>query len=247
MADLTGKVALVTGGARHLGAGIALGLAERGCHVAIQYRTSAKEARALADRIAGMGSRSLAVRADVTRPDHVHRVVQQVLEGLGGLDIAVHCVGDYLRGTLDETPPEAWRASMDSNLTSAYLVTREAGRVMAARGWGRIVHLGFAGTSQFRARPGLTAYTAAKAALVSMTRSYALEVASRGVTANVVNLGYFEHEDTPAAQKKREAARVPVGRLGTVDDLVRLVAYLASDGAGYLTGNALELSGGFGI
>ena len=245
MGELDGRIALVTGAARHLGRGVALGLAARGCDVAVHYRTSRREAREAARRIESLGRRAVAVQADVTDPAQVVSLVARVTRKLGAPDILVNNVGDYRRATVEATSPEDWDAVFRSNVTSAFLVSREVARAMAGRG-GRIIQIGFASTSILRARPGLTAYAAAKAALASFSRSFAMEVAASGITVNVVNVGYFEHEDTTDAERAL-AARVPLGRLGTVDDLAAVVAFLAGDGASYLTGNILELSGGFGI
>jgi 3-oxoacyl-[acyl-carrier protein] reductase len=244
--DVNGKVALVTGAARRIGRGIALGLAERGFDVVVHYRTSEPEAREVVDTIASMGRRALAIRADVTRPDEVTRMFERASAELGGVDILVNCVGDYERATLAATPLDDWERVFASNVTSAFLVSRAALAHMKTGGWGRIVNIGFSTTSLLRARPGITAYTAAKTALVSMTRSLALEVAADGITANVINLGYFDLPDMPAYER-RMAPKVPMRRLGTVDELAAVVAFLASDDAAYLTGNALELSGGFGL
>lgn len=247
MENLKSKKALVVGGARRLGAGIALDLARRGCDVAVNYRTSEKEAGRLCGEITKLGHRALAIKANVTDPKQVASLVSQVIDELGGVEILINCVGDYQRNVISETTTEQWRTILDSNLTAAFLTCREVIGPMMANRWGRIINLGFAGTSGFRARPGLAAYTAAKAALVSFTRSLALEVAAFQVTANVINLGYFEDENFDEKTSQRFTKRVPVGRLGTDSDLTALVAYLASDQASYLTGNALELTGGFGV
>jgi 3-oxoacyl-[acyl-carrier protein] reductase len=244
MGEGTGKIALVTGAARNLGRGIALGLASRGYDVAVHYRSSRRAAEEVARGIEALGRRAVAIRGDVTDARQVAALVARAAKALGPATVLCHGVGDFFRATVDATAPEEWDATLASNLTSAFLVSREVARRMTAGG--RIIHLGFACASSVRARRGLAAYMAAKTALVSFTRSFALEVAPRGITVNVVDLGYFEHGDL-TGEERAAGARVPVGRLGTIDELVAVVAFLASEGAAYLTGNALELTGGFGL
>ncbi len=233
--------ALVTGASRGLGRAVALALAAAGHDVAIHYRGSAGEARAVAAEAEALGVRSLTVCGDLADLVRAGDVVGEAHAGLGGLSVLVNCVGDYLHRPLDELSLEEWRHMLDSNLSSTFATCRAALPLLRAGGGGRIVNFGYAGAGNLVARPGIVAYAIAKTGVVILTRSIAKAEAGHGITANVVAPGVMENStDLPKTP-------IPVGRLGRAEEAAAAVLYFVSPGAAYVTGQVLEVSGGWNL
>ncbi len=245
--DLQGKVAVVTGGARDIGAAIVRALAACGASVVVNYHGSADQAAALVAEVAAAGGRAVAVRADVTRPDEARRLIDEARAAFGGrIDILVNNAGGLVaRKTLGEMDVDFWRAVLDLNLTSVFLVTQAALPHLAEGA--AVVNL-----SSLAARDGggggALAYSSAKGAVLTLTRGLSKELAARRVRVNCVSPGMiattFHDTFTKPEVRQAVAARTSVGREGTADDVARAVLFLASDAAAYITGESLEINGG---
>ena len=247
--DLTGKLALVTGGARDIGAAVSRALAASGAAVAVNYHGSAERAAALVDEITRAGGRAAAIRADVTQPDEARRLVDEALAAfpdLGGLDVLVNNAGGLVaRKTMAEMDVDFWRTVLDLNLTSVFLVTRAA--LPHLRAGGAVVNL-----SSLAARDGggggALAYSAAKGAVLTFTRGLSKELASKRIRANCVSPGMiattFHDTFTKPEVRQAVAGRTSVGREGSAEDVANAVLFLASDASAYVTGESLEINGG---
>jgi 3-oxoacyl-[acyl-carrier protein] reductase len=240
------RVALVTGGARGIGRGVALELARRGCDVALCYRTSRAAADATVLELEALGVRALAVQADVGQADAAQVLHDRVTAELGAPDVLVHAAGPYHRTALGDETPDGWRAMLAGNLDSLFYCARLAAPAMVARGWGRILAFGMANADRAVAFPSVAAHYVAKVGVLALVRSWARTLAPHGVTVNAISPGYI---DTGSSPDETAAAlpRIPAGRLGTVDDVVAVAGFLLSDAAGYTTGANVIVSGGWGL
>jgi 3-oxoacyl-[acyl-carrier protein] reductase len=240
------KVALVTGGAKGIGRGVALDLARRGCDVALCYRTSADVAAATVADLQALGARALAVQADVGQADQAAALFAEVEARLGAPDVLVHAAGPYhRRPVLDETP-DGWRAMQAGNLDSFFYCARLAAPAMVARRWGRIVAYGMANADRAAAYPGVAAHYVAKVGVLALVRAFARTLAPHGITVNAVSPGYIDTGSTPE-ETAAAVATVPAGRLGSVDDVVGVTAFLLGDQAAYVNGANVIVSGGWGL
>jgi 3-oxoacyl-[acyl-carrier protein] reductase len=242
---LTGKAAIVTGSSRGIGAAIALKLAAEGADVVVNYRTQHGRADAVAQQIAAAGRRAVVVEADVVLPGSGERLVKTSLESFGRLDILVNNAGITRDNLLMRMSEEDWDLVLDSNLKSAFLLTRAALRPMLRQHSGRIVNITSVGGITGNA--GQANYAASKAGLIGLTRATAREVASRQITCNAVAPGMIRTdilESVAAAVLDQIRARIPLQRPGTPEDIAEAVAFLVSDGAQYITGQVINVDGG---
>ncbi len=244
--SLDGRAALVTGGSRRIGKVLALALAGAGADVAITYRTREREARSVAAAIDALGRRSLVVRADLTKPADCRRAVSAAARRFGRLDILVNNVGEWIVKPVASTSLAEWREVLDSNLTATYLCSQAAVPHMRKHGWGRIISLGAAGAYRAHGSARMASFYAAKAGIVAFSKALAREVGRDGITVNVVSPGVVkEPELSTAAARRRKDADTAVGRPGTGADLAAAVLFLASDEAGFVTGDVLSVTGGW--
>lgn len=245
MADLDGKVALVTGASRGIGRGIAERLARDGASVAVNYRTDREGAESTVRTIVDAGGRAVAVAADVSVAAEVATLVETAVRELGGVHILVNNAGvtaDTLTVRLSE---EDWDRVVDTDLKAAFLTTKAALRPMMRQRWGRIINI--ASVVAISGNAGQAAYAAAKAGLVGLTKSVAREIATRGITANVVAPGLIETPMTDALSpeiRQWMLDQIPMDRPGRVEDVAAAVAFLAGDEASYITGQTLKVDGG---
>ncbi|MGE0751434.1 MAG: SDR family NAD(P)-dependent oxidoreductase [Variibacter sp.] len=246
--NLDGRVALVTGGANGVGREIALALAAEGARVAVNYRSSADDARKVVNEIEAKGGCALAIGADVADLEAVKTMVAQVAGELGRLDILVNNAGLAIRQRFVETTPEDWRRQIDTCLYGAIHCCHAAASHLEKSGHGRIISL--IGDSSRVGESGLSIVAAARAGVVGLTKSLAREMGRFGVTANAVSLGLVEtaHDKTWVDANREKLVKLyPIRRLGQAADVAPTVALLASDHGGWITGQAISISGGFSM
>jgi 3-oxoacyl-[acyl-carrier protein] reductase len=240
------RVAIVTGGTRGIGKGIALGLAREGARIALVYRANKAAAQTALRQLQSVGADCVAVETDITEPARAAQLIQTLADRYGRIDILVNNVGEFRWGTLAESSAEEWMSIFNSNLTTVFHMCRAVLPLMRKGRWGRIVNLGAVGAERAFGQAKISAYAAAKAAVVAMSRSLALEEAKNGITVNVVNPSNIDEKDlTLEEARKLKDARYPIGRPPTVDDVAAAVSFFASEEAEYVTGQVLNVSGGW--
>ena len=244
--SLRNRVALITGGSRGIGRGIALRLAQDGARIALAYRTNKSAAQQVLRQLQAAGADCVAVETDISDPARAEQLVKTVVDRFGRLDVVVNNVGDFRWGTLAESSVEDWERVFTSNLMTVFYVCRVALPQMRKSRWGRIVNLGAVGAERAFGQAKISAYAAAKAAVVALSRSLALEEAKNGITVNVVNPSSIDEKDLTLEEARRiKDARFPIGRPPTVDDVAAAVAFFASEEAEYVTGQVINVSGGW--
>jgi 3-oxoacyl-[acyl-carrier protein] reductase len=237
--DLTGRVALVTGASRGIGAAIALALAEAGADVAVNYRERAAEAESVAAAVVAMGRRAVTVAADVSGGEAVADMVRTVAGQLGGIDILVNNAGIGLVRGLDDLTEADFDRTIAVNLKSVFLCTLAVLPHMRELGWGRIVNIS---SGAARGAGGVGPhYNASKAGMEGLTRGYAARLVKQGITVNAVAPSLIE-TDMVRSGVASSPARIPLGRFGTSEEVAQVVLMLI--GNGYMTGQTVALSGG---
>ena len=248
--SLRGKVVLVTGSGHGLGAALARAVAGNRARVVINCRDDRTRAEALGEEIQRGGGEALVCRADVTEYDEAAALVEETLKAFGRLDVLVNAVGAFAWKPVGEVGPGDWRAIMASNLDSVYNMSRLALPHMRRHNWGRIINLGAVGAERTEGLPNVAAFSAAKAGVIAFSKALALEEARCGVTVNVVCPGVLTDGDDAATDVDLAAAarlgeRAPMGRPGSLEDVVRAILFFASPAADYLTGQVLAVAGGW--
>ena len=237
--DLGGRVALVTGGSRGIGAAIALALAEAGADVAVNFHERADAAAKVVDKIRANGRRACAIGADVSKSTDVSRMVDAVARELGAIDILVNNAGIGHKRTPEQLDEVEWDATIDTNLKSAFLCTQATIAGMQERGWGRIVNIS-SGAARGAGGIGVH-YNASKAGMEGLTRGYAAHLARHGITVNAVAPSLIATDMLPAGLEEA-AKRIPLGRVGTSEDIAHAVVMVVANG--YMTGQTVQLNGG---
>ena len=241
--DLSGKVALITGASRGIGRQTALTLAGAGAAVVLTSRGDA--AAAVAAEIGATGGQALGIAADVADASAVHRVIEDTLARFGRLDILVNNAGITRDQLLLRMKRDDWDAVVATNLTGTFLCTQSVLKTMLKQRSGRIISISsVVGQS---GNPGQTNYAATKAGIIGFSKALAREVASRSITVNVVAPGLIDTDMTRDISQDAQAnwaSAIPLGRLGTPEDVAAAVCFLASDAAGYITGQVLAVNGG---
>jgi 3-oxoacyl-[acyl-carrier protein] reductase len=241
--DLTGKIALVTGGSRGIGRAIALALAAHGANVAINYASNAAAAEATATEI-GEG-RAVTLAGDVADPATAAKLIDGTVEAFGRIDILVNNAGVTADDLILRMSEDAWDRVVDTNLKGAFSITKAALRPMVRQRWGRIISI--SSVAGMVGNAGQANYSAAKAGIIGLTKAIAKEVASRNITANVIAPGFIDTEmtaDLTDAQRQQIMQMVAVGRTGTPVDIAPAAVFLASEEAAYVTGHVLTVDGG---
>jgi len=253
MFELTGKVAIVTGGGRGIGRAIALELARAQCDVVVAARTEA-DIQAVSDEARKRGRRALAVPTDVRKGEEAQNLIQRTIKEFGRVDALVNNAGgSFMVGSLDMSEG-GFEAIIRENLKSVFLCSREAGKVMREQKGGAIVSI--ASVAGIRAYPLNLAYGAAKAGIMNLTQTLALDLAPYGVRVNAIAPGFIATEGVlklfgMGEESNKEAlpvtSSIPLGRLGEPEDIAHLVVYLISDEAGYITGQTMVVDGGMTV
>lgn len=241
------KVALITGGARGIGRQIGEALARDGTRVAVCYRTSEEEGRAARAAFEALGARAMAVKADVSRPEDVERLVEAVSAELGPIEILVHAAGPYHRVNLLEETVDGWNAMFANNLHSLFYMVRSVVPGMIERRRGRILAFGMANADKLAAQTEVTAHYLAKAGLLGLVRSYAKALAKHGITVNAISPGFIRSGSAPDEELEKMRKNIPAGYVGSTDDAVAVACFLLSDAARYVNGTNVHLSGAWGL
>jgi len=243
---LRNRVALVTGGSRGIGKEIALVLGRAGMRVAVAFRTNRLGAQKVLSDLRAIGAEGVALATDVTDPARVKELIESVAKQFGRLDVLVNNVGGFEWKPVVESTVEEWSAVIASNLYSVFYATKFALPAMRRQHWGRIINMGAVGAERAFGQAKISAYSAAKAAIVAFTRAVALEEARNGITANVVNPPVIDEKGLSLEEAQRLAdARFPVGRPATGRDIGEAVKFFASEEASFITGQVLNVSGGW--
>ncbi|MEC8857809.1 MAG: 3-oxoacyl-[acyl-carrier-protein] reductase [Chloroflexota bacterium] len=243
--DLSGKVALVTGASRGIGAVVASRLAQAGARVGVNFHASSELATVISDKINKAGGEAFLVGGDVSQEDEAEAVVKQLVEHFGSIDILVNNAGINIDQLLIRMKTEDFDRVLNVNLRGAFLCTRYAMTHMIRQRSGRVINM--SSVVGLSGNPGQANYAAAKAGLVGLTKAVAREVASRNVTVNALAPGYIVTsmvEEIPEGKHDQILARIPMGRFGTPEDVAEAVVFLSSDGASYITGQVLTIDGG---
>ena len=244
---LAGRVALVTGGARDVGREISLTLAREGAAVAVNYLHSKAEADAVVAEIARLGGRAAAYQADVANYTAVSAMIDKIVAELGRLDVVVNNAGYVESKLFLDTTPDEWRRQVDVDLYGVFNTCHAAAPKLATQGSGRIISI--VGDSARVGQQRLGVSAGARGAVLSLTKTLAKELGRLNITVNSLALGWIEtsHSDKEFIAKNRERilAFYPIRRLGKPEDVAPLVAFLASDLAGWVTGQTISVSGGY--
>jgi 3-oxoacyl-[acyl-carrier protein] reductase len=223
-----------------------LGLAREGARIALVYRTNKAAAQTALRQLQAVGADCVAVETDISQPARAEQLIKAVADRYGRVDVLVNNVGEFRWGTLAESSVEEWTGIFESNVTTVFHMCRAALPLMRKGRWGRIINLGAVGAERAFGQAKISAYAAAKAAVVAMSRSLALEEAKNGITVNVVNPSNIDEKDlTLEEARKLKDARYPIGRPPTVDDVAAAVSFFASEEAEYVTGQVVNVSGGW--
>jgi len=240
-----GRAAIVTGASRGIGRAIALRLASEGARIVANYHTQREAADAVAAEIERCGSQACIVQADVSRAEDVERLVEAALKAFGKIDVLINNAGITRDQLLMRMSEADWDLVLDTNLKSAFLMTKASVRPMLRARYGRIVNI--TSVSGIIGNQGQANYSASKAGMLGLTRSVAREVAARGITCNAVAAGVIDTEiwaSVPQAAIDSVLGMVPAGRKGTPEDIAEAVAFLASEATAYITGQVLNVDGG---
>lgn len=243
-----GRVALVTGASRGIGRAIALELGRRGARVVVNYHHSAEAANEVVQALQAGGGEAISIQADVGDFGQAEKLVKDAVEVYGRLDILVNNAGITRDNLIIRISEADWDAVLTTNLKSTFNCSRAAIRPMMRSRYGRIVNI--TSVSGQIGNPGQTNYSASKAGQIGFTKALAREVASRNITVNAIAAGYVNTEiwaSVPEEARQAMLNMIPMGRKGTVEDIAEAVAFLASDEAGYITGQVLAVDGGMAM
>jgi 3-oxoacyl-[acyl-carrier protein] reductase len=237
--DLSGRVALVTGGSRGIGRAVAIALAKAGAAVAIDYRSNSESACEVCGAVGRTGRSSAAIQADVSKADEVARLVATVEERLGPIDVLVNNAGIASVRSIDDVTEADWDEASNVNLKSAFLLTKAVVPGMRARRWGRIINM--SSTAAFVGGVVGAHYAASKAGMIGLTHGYASRLAKDGITVNAIAPALIE-TDMVTQNPNARADWIPMGRFGTVEEVASVVLLLATNG--YVTGQTIHVNGG---
>lgn len=242
------QTAIVTGGSRGIGRAVAVRLAKDGMNLVINYRGNSAAAEETERLCRELGVEVLLMQGDVSRAEDCEKLAAQAKEAFDRVDVLVNNAGITRDGLLARMTEEDFRAVLDVNLVGPWNMMKAVNRIMMKQRYGRIVNL--SSVTGLMGNMGQTNYAAAKAGILGMTKSYAREVASRGITVNAVAPGFIDTDMTeamPEGAKDKIITGIPMGRTGKPEDVAEAVAFLASEQAGYITGEVLRVDGGMAM
>jgi 3-oxoacyl-[acyl-carrier protein] reductase len=243
------RVALVTGASRGIGRAIAIDLAKEGANVIVNYQSRSDAAEEVVKLIKEMGREAISIKADVANEYEVKSMAEKTVEKFGSIDILINNAALHRGGRVQKLPPGNWDLVINSILKGTFNCCSHAVPIMVERGWGRIINVSsYAGIHGYA---GDTAYGSAKAGLIGFTKSLAKEVATKGITANVVIPGYLQTDMTSVLFDTQEKINyaiqmIPLGRPGKPEEIAELVSFLAFKGS-YITGSVIRVDGGMGM
>ena len=245
MSKLSGKVAIVTGASKGIGASIAEHLAAEGASVVVNYASSKSGADKVVGNITAKGGKAIAVQGDVSKPEDVKRLFAETKSAYGKLDVLVNNAGTYAFSPLEDITPEHFHKHFDLNVLGVILATQEAVKLMGPDG-GSILNI--SSVVSRIANPGASVYSATKAALDALSRIYAKELGSKKIRVNSLNPGLVETEGTADFMgtdfHKQIEASTPLGRIGQPEDIAKVAVFYASDDSGWITGQEIDIDGG---
>ncbi|CCQ92368.1 beta-ketoacyl-acyl carrier protein reductase [[Clostridium] ultunense Esp] len=242
---LKGRVALITGASRGIGRATALALAEAGAKIAVNFQGNEERAREVVHQVESLGGEALLVKADVSRYDQVESMVDAVLSRFGKLDILVNNAGITRDTLIMRMKEEDWDAVINTNLKGVFHCIKAVTRPMMKQRYGRIINL--SSVVGISGNPGQANYVAAKAGVIGLTKTAAKELASRGITVNAVAPGFIETDMTGVLDEKLKEEllkMIPLARFGKPEDVARVIRFLATSDAEYITGQVIHVDGG---
>ncbi|MEB3230036.1 MAG: 3-oxoacyl-[acyl-carrier-protein] reductase [Leptolyngbyaceae bacterium] len=240
---LADQVAVVTGASRGIGRATALALAEQGATVVVNYARSSQAAVEVVAQIEGMGRSAIALQADVSQEDQVDALFKTVMEKYGRVDVLVNNAGITRDTLLMRMKPDDWNAVISLNLTGVFLCIKAVTKPMLKQRSGRIINV--ASVVGLMGNPGQANYSAAKAGIIGLTKTVAKELSSRGVTVNAIAPGFIATDMTEEVAADEIVKHIPLGRLGTAEEVAGLIRFLAADpAAAYITGQTINVDGG---
>lgn len=246
--DLVGKVALVTGGGRGIGRGIALKLAQAGADVVINYLEREDAAHEVVEWIRGMGRKALAIRADVSKETGADVLFAEMAVDFSRLDILVNNAGPFVVRPVLETSEAEWDLMLRGNLLSAFWVTQRAVRLMdRTENGGSIIFIGAPNAERIGSQHVACAYSIAKTGVVILAQTLARELGPKHIRVNVVNPGFIENDSMTPRMRQWMPAEVPLGEIGTPTDIATAVLFLSSEDASYVSGTVLNVHGGLWV
>lgn len=246
--ELNGKVALVTGGARGIGRGCVLKLAQAGADVVVNYLEREDAAHEVADWVRGIGRRVLLTKADVCDENQVAEMFKQINTEFGHLDVLVNNVGPFMVRHVLKMSVGEWRLMLDANLTSAFLVAREAARLIdRGEAGGSMIFIGAPNAERIGSQSESCAYSIAKTGIIILALTLARDLGSKGIRVNVVNPGYIENDAMTPRMREWMPHEVPLSHVGTPANIGDAILFLASERAAYINGAVLNVHGGLWV
>lgn len=245
---MTNRVAIISGASRGIGKEIALTLAQNGIDIVINYHENKISAEEVAKQITSFGSKALIVQADVSKSTDVDRLINETISNFGRIDILVNNAGITKDNLIMRMKEEDWDKVIETNLKSAFLLTKAVSRYMMKQRNGRIINI--SSVVGILGNAGQANYVAAKAGMIGLTKTLARELASRGITVNAVAPGFIETDMTASLNdelKQQLLNQIPLARLGQAEDIAKTVKFLVSSDADYITGQVINVDGGMAM